>query len=102
MSFNKEVAVGVSVDDSATKQRSFPIGRDVNSSSHPSVRTISGSRIDYYKNTSRSRFKSKPSEDSAANFPSVELEVREAFTSTVDVEHSAQGYSQGLWFPQCA
>ena len=25
----KEVAVGVSVDDSATKQRPFPIGRDV-------------------------------------------------------------------------
>ena len=93
----KEVAVGVSVDDSAAKQRPFPIGRDVDvdSSSHPYARTISGSRIDYYKNTSRSRFKSSPSEDSAANFPSVELEVREAFTSTINVEHSAQGYSQG-------
>ena len=42
MSF-KEVAVGVSVDDSATKQRPFPIGRDVDAIQvliHPRVQYL--------------------------------------------------------------
>ena len=39
----KEVAVGVSVDDSATKQRPFPIGRDVDAIQvliHPRVQYL--------------------------------------------------------------
>ena len=42
MSFNKEVAVGVSVDDSATKQRPFPIGRDVDA-----IQVLIHTRVQY-------------------------------------------------------